>query len=262
MWSSILVVALVFALNPGVLGVIVLLISRPRPVQNLLAFWFGSAVVSVPLILVPLIMLHLAPASASFAHDLATPSSPVARHIQIGMGFLTLTIAGVMTVRALIRRARARRRSNAYAPASSRNTSTLLLDPGSDDPAPEETPRGNPIRRLLARARASWENGSVWVAFVFGMTLFPGPPLALFVVTTIASSGASMAIEVAAAIVFVLTMLALVEVILVSHLVAPARTQTMLRPVHDWARDHRQQVIVAILLIIGTWQVIRGMGIG
>jgi Sap, sulfolipid-1-addressing protein len=266
MWSSILVVALVFALNPGVLGVIVLLISRPRPVQNLLAYWFGSVVVSVPLILVPLIMLHLAPASASFARDLATPSSPTARHIQIGMGILTLTIAGVMTVRALIRMARARRRhrsrGKAYAQASSRNTSTLLLDPGSDSPPPDEAPRGGPIRRLLNRARAAWENGSVWVAFVFGMTLFPGPPLALFVVTTIASSGASMATEVIAAIVFVLTMLALVEIILVSHLVAPARTQTMLRPVHNWARDHRRQVIIAILVVIGTWQVIRGMGIG
>jgi hypothetical protein len=281
MWGSILLVALVFALNPGVLGVIVLLISRPRPVQNLLAYWFGSVVVSVPLMLVPLIMLHLAPSSASFAHNLATPSSPTARYVQIAMGLITLLIASVMTVRFLARRSSAsndaglRRRSGrhraprdqALVASPAGTTSTLVLDPSSSTSEPMGRAQGaakeggSAIRRLIRRAYRSWENGAVWVAFVFGMTLFPGPPLALFVVTTIASSGSSIGTEVTAAITFVIAMLALVEIILVSHLAAPARTQAVLQPLHDWARAHRQLVVIAILAVIGTWQIARGAGI-
>jgi hypothetical protein len=283
MWGSILVVALVFALNPGVLGVIVLLISRPRPVQNLLAYWLGSVVVSVPLMLVPLIMLHLAPSSASFAHNLATPSSPTARYVQITMGLITLLIAAVMTVRFLARRSSAsndagssrrlgrrralRRQAVAASPAGTGTTSTVVLDPSTPTSEPMGRAQGaakgggSLIRRLIRRAYRSWENGAVWVAFVFGMTLFPGPPLALFVVTTIASSGAPIGTEVAAAITFVIAMLALVEIILVSHLAAPARTQAVLQPLHDWARAHRQLVVIAILAVIGAWQIARGAGI-
>jgi Sap-like sulfolipid-1-addressing protein len=283
MWGSILVVALLFALNPGVLGVIVLLISRPRPVQNLLAFWFGSVVVSVPLLLVPLTMLHLAPTSISFAHDLATPASPMARHIQIGMGMLTLLIATIMTVRFLVRRptasadpgARRRsggrhrmRRGRERTLNASSGTSTLVLEADTPDETSASgsaqdaaTEGGSFIRRLIRRAYAAWEKGSVWIAFVFGMTLFPGPPLALFVVTTIVSSGVSFGTEIIAAMAFVVTMLGLVEIILVSHLATPMRTQRALRPLHVWARAHRQVVVISILAIIGIWQVFRGAGI-
>jgi Sap, sulfolipid-1-addressing protein len=41
MWSSLPGLAFLMAINPVLLGVILLVISRPRPVQNLLAF--GSA---------------------------------------------------------------------------------------------------------------------------------------------------------------------------------------------------------------------------
>jgi hypothetical protein len=42
MWGSVLVLALLAALNPVRLGLALLVISRPRPVQNLLAYWVGG----------------------------------------------------------------------------------------------------------------------------------------------------------------------------------------------------------------------------
>ncbi len=244
MWSSVVVVGLLWALNPGVLGVIILLLSRPRGVQNLIAYWGGSVLVSVPLVLIPLLMLYFAPTSVTLAHDFATPTSSVARHTQIGMGVFTLAIAAAVVVRYLIRQRRS-------APVSARPAAR------GDEPAGTESL----FRRLVRRAYRAWEDGSLWISFVFGMTLFPGPPVALFVVTSIAASGAGIGIQVVAAVAFVVLMLALVEVILVSYLAAPARTQQVLGPIHDWSRAYRMQIMTAILTVVGFWQLLRGLGV-
>jgi hypothetical protein len=255
MWSSVAVVGLLWALNPGVLGVIVLLISRPRGVQNLVAYWCGSLMVCIPLLLIPVMMLYYAPTSASFAHNIATPANPLARQTQIGLGLLTLSIAAVVAARFMVRR---RRQSLVITPVRGGAADAV----GSDDVASDKA-EGNQstFRRLVRRVYKAWEDGSLWISFVFGMMLFPGPPVALFVVTTIAGSGAPIGIQVTAAVAFVVVMLGLVETILVSYLVAPGRTQQLLRPLHDWSRTYRVQVTITILVIVGMWQLARGVGV-
>ena len=81
MWGELLGLALLVSLNPMLVGFILLVISRPRPVQNLLAFWVGCLIVNVPAYLVSLMVLHLVPTFTSVARDLATsdqgpPSNP------------------------------------------------------------------------------------------------------------------------------------------------------------------------------------------
>ncbi|MGA7050361.1 MAG: GAP family protein, partial [Mycobacterium sp.] len=39
MWSPVLVLAFMLAIDPLRLGLILLVISRPRPLQSLLAYW-------------------------------------------------------------------------------------------------------------------------------------------------------------------------------------------------------------------------------
>jgi hypothetical protein len=79
--------------------------------------------------------------------------------------------------------------------------------------------------------------------------------------TTIVASGAAIGTQVSAAIAFVVVMLAVVEIALVSCLVAPAKTEAVLRPVHDWVLAHRWEVLIAILAVAGFWQVVTGVGI-
>jgi Sap, sulfolipid-1-addressing protein len=45
MWGTVFMVALFTAPNPVHLGIAVVLLSRPRPLLNLLAFWLGGMVV-------------------------------------------------------------------------------------------------------------------------------------------------------------------------------------------------------------------------
>ena len=71
MWGSVAVLALPIAFDPVRLGVNLLLISRPRPAQNLLVYWVGCVAASVMLLLLPLLALHVT--DVAWVHDLANP---------------------------------------------------------------------------------------------------------------------------------------------------------------------------------------------
>lgn len=268
MWGSLLGVALLMAFNPALLGLILLLISRSRPVQNLLAYWAGCVVMNVPILLAPLLVLHSTPTFTSFSHDLATPTtaaSSTVRHIQFGMGVLVLAIAAVMAVRFFARR-------RAQVPATSGNSSTLVLDSDTPDPTSSSSPFGragdastegaSPFRRLLGRLQSAWDSGSLWVAFVLGMALLPGPYLVIFIDTTIVTSGVPLGAQVVAVIGFVIAMLGVIEITLISYLVTPVKTQAVLRPVHEWALAHRQQILLGIFAVVGVALVTQSLGIG
>jgi hypothetical protein len=262
-WSSVLALALLAALNPLRLGLALLVISRPRPAQNLLAFWVGCLIVSLSDLLVPLMALHFTPMFNSFVHDVGTPgtvASSTVRHIQIGGGVLALSIVVLLTLRFSARQ-------RAHLPTPGANTSTLepesntstatsrLLGRGQD--APMEG--GSAIRRLLGRAHNAWENGSLWVAFVIGLVSGPSLEGVVYVLAIIVPSGASTGTQVSAAIAFVVGMLAVVEITLAGYLVTPAKTQAFVQLLHDWARAHRRKVLVAMFAVVGVALVAQGM---
>jgi hypothetical protein len=258
MWSPLLLMALLVSLDPVRFGVILLIICRPRPVQNLLAYWIGCVIASVSTLLAPLMVLDFFPTFTSFLRDLATPgtvASSTVGYVQIGVGVLALAITAVMTVRFSAR-------ERAHLPTAGGNTSTLVLD--SDTPtgrADAATEAGSEILRLRGGLRDAWENGSLWVAFVIGVLSGPPPSALLFAVTTIATAGVAIGTQVSAVIAFVVVMLAVVEIILVSYLVTPAKTQAVLRALHDRVlQPYRRQILIALFALIGVALVAKGMG--
>ena len=74
--------------------------------------------------------------------------------------------------------------------------------------------------------------------------------MVLLVDTTIRASGAPIATQVIAAIAFVVTWFAFIEITLVSYLLTPTKTHAVLRPLHDWALAHRRWVLVAIFAVV------------
>jgi hypothetical protein len=259
----VLVLTFLVALDPVRLGATLLMISRPRPLQNMLAYWIGAMTVGVSYMLIPLTVLHVTPFFRSFARDLASPATfanSTVQHIQIGIGVLVLSLAALMAVRFWAR-------PRAQLPTPGGATSTLVTDSntptaisplgGAQDAAMESR---SAIRRLVGRARNAWEDGSLWVALVIGLLAAPPPFTIIFVVTTIMATGAAIATQVSAAIAFVVGMLAVVEIALVSHLFTPAKTQAVLRLLHDWTLTHRQKILVAMCVLIGAALVAQGMG--
>jgi hypothetical protein len=65
----------------------------------------------------------------------------------------------------------------------------------------------------------------------------------VFVLAIIVASGAAIGTQVSVAIVFVIEVLAVVEITLICYLAWPAKTQAVNRPLHDWSSTHRRQVL-------------------
>src|ERR1700737_3005566 len=273
MWASLLVLGLLLTLHPLRLGVTLLVISRPRPMQNLLTYCGGCVTVCIVTLLIPLIMLQFVPTLASFMKNFSNPATnPPPRHIAIGVGVFALSVAALMTVR-LAARPRAHLPTcgkHRRIKAGSDHTSTLMLD--SDPPNPisrlltpaqdEESEDGSAFRRLLRRVRNAWENGSLWVAFVIGLGMGPSVDGVLFALAIIVASGPAIGMQVSAAITFTIAMLAVQEIILVSNLATPVKTQAFLRRLRDWSRAHRRKVLIAIFAVVGVSLVAQGMASG
>lgn len=264
MWQEVFGLALFTSLNPLLLAFILLVISRPRPVANLITFWLGCAIVNIPSMVIPLFVMNAVPTFATTAKDWATadPGSSV-KPFQLITGVAALAIAVVMAVRHRMRT----RVAQPVGDSTGRPAATLTIDPS----APDVRPAGR-VKRTVAKIRAAagryssrahdaWENGALWVAFAFGLFYIPPPPLVLIVDTVLVASGAPLVTQVIGAVGFVLVMLWVLEVALLSYTVAPAKTQAVLLPVHEWSRVHRQLILLVLFTVVGMWQVITGLGL-
>ncbi|MDV3129278.1 GAP family protein [Mycobacterium sp. 21AC1] len=271
MWGSLAALALLTTINPVRLGLILLVLSRPRPMKNLLAYWTGALVVGMATLLIPLIILHATPSSASFADKFANPTaSPLAQRSTIGTGAFLLLIVVALGVHSLVR-ARTPELSAtpaAMEPDGTTKTSTLLLDSSVPPalrrllhPAPDDGTEGaSKARRLLSRARTAWRDGSPWISFFIGVWFLPPLDGVFFALGIVIASGASTGVQFIALVAFVIGVLTVEEIILVSNVFAPERTQAVLRRVHDWARVHRRKFVAAILTVVGLSLIARGMG--
>ena len=268
--------AFFLVLDPLRVGLLLLLITRPRPVQSLLAYWVGAMTVSVPYMLVPLILLHVTPGFKSVAQHLASQAifgSPTVRHIQFGMGVVALLIAALMAVRL-------RAGQHAYVATPADTASPLVADsntataiPQPLDRAPDApTEGGSAIRRLGARASGAWQR--MWLraygawetesprpALIAGLLSGPPPLTVLLVLTTIMASGAAIGSQVSIAIAWVVGMFVIVEIILVSYLASPTKTEAALRLLHDWVLAHHRQVWIAMIAVVGVALLAYSMGL-
>ncbi|MCV7000560.1 GAP family protein [Mycolicibacterium alvei] len=265
-----LVLALLTSINPVRLGIILVVLSRLRPLRNLVAYWTGAAIIGLTTLIVPLIALHAAPTSATFLRDFANPTAnPVAQRTAITIGVALLVIAVLMLARSLRRSPVPPGKPAVADPASPGSVSTLLLDSSAppaisrllQTAAAAAAEEGeSPIRRLFGRIRVAWQEGSPWISFVIGVIVLPPLDGVVFALAIIVASGAALGVQVGAAIAFVIGVLAVEEIILISNVAAPARTQAALQRLHDWARTHHRKFAAAILAVVGISLVARGMG--
>nr|WP_232003644.1 GAP family protein [Mycobacterium sp. 1465703.0] len=260
MWGSVLGLGMLAALNPVRLGLALLMISRPRPGPSLLAYWVGGLTVCVPELLIPLVLLNFTPMFGHAGHGSASPStSSSLGKIQIGLGVVGLTIAAVLTVR-FIKQSRT--------PEPAREQTELSMVSGAPVAMPRLLTRAQEVstddpslfRRLLGRIHSAWESGASWVAWVIGVIAVPVDGV-LFIVAIIAASGASVTMQIGASVAFILLMYAIVEIILVGYVAAPAKTQSLLRVLHDWVQAYHRQILVALFTVVGMSQLAQGLHI-
>jgi hypothetical protein len=239
MWGTVLVFALIAATEPVRMGITAFLISCPRPMLNLLAYWLGLMAASIGAALVALFLLRdfMLPVVRVVT---SVAASPVVPPTQIALGVLALTTAAMLAVRSSVRQA-------AHAPMPGGDPSALVLEP----------------KTRTVFSRLSWpallEGKSAGMAFVAGLGTstqlieYWGAILAILV------SGTAAGTQISAVLVYTLVAFAIVEIPLVGHLASPAKAQAVIMQLHDWIRARRRPVFALFIGAVGVLLIANGV---
>lgn len=244
-WGLVLFMAFGAALDPMRLGIAVLLISRPRPVLTLLAFWLGGMATGLVGALVVLLLLREAAAPLS-QHLAAMASGGWVGPLQIAGGVLALLIGAKLAMNVA-----ARQRAPVPVPVPVNDLPTLTPEPATQ----------KALARISGRLRTALEGGNLWVAFVVGLGSATPPIETLVLFTAILASGAAIEVQLGAALVFTVVAFAVIEIPLLTYLVRPAKTQAVMEQLQLWIRARRSQIIAGFLLVTGAALVAAGTGL-
>jgi Sap, sulfolipid-1-addressing protein len=241
MWGAVLVLALMAAVDPMRMGITLLLISRPRPMLNLLAFWLGgmatgiTAAVGLLTLLRDFLPMVTREVTATVAIFMRGPA-------QIAIGLLMLLALLIAAGR------------------SARQPAGVLVPAGGPFAQVSQPSAPTVFCRLSARAQQVLQGGHPWVAFVAGLGSATNPVEYVVALAAIVASGAAIGAQISAAVMFTVVVLAVAEIPLVSSLAAPARTHAIMLQLHDWVRTRRRRIIAVIVGAAGIFFVATGIG--
>jgi hypothetical protein len=236
MWSAVLVLSLVVAMDPVRIGITALMLSRPRPMLNLFVFWLGGMTAGITVALVVLRCLREL-ALPLLRGAISAVSSPTVALIQTAIGVIAVLIA-----------ARFWARHRRPAPVT-RGAASISL------PQPNTVTTAN---RLSIRARL--EGGSLVVAFLAGLALATPPVEYLAALVTILASTATADAQVGAALMFTLVAFTVVEVPLVSYLATPAKTLAVVQQLNERIMTRRHALPAIAVGAVIFLLTLTGMG--
>jgi hypothetical protein len=213
--------AVAVSLEPFRIAMTVLMINRPRPLLQLLAFLAGGFAMGIAVGVVVLFLLRPALGSAHFTLP----------RVQIVVGAVLLGYAAVVAASAL----KGRR---------------------DDESAGRVERRSGP---LAMRTRRLLNDRSLWTAGVAGLGIALPSIDYLAVLALIVASGAAASTQVGALLLFNVVAFGFVELPLVSYLVAPDRTRATMSALQDWVRTRRRRDVAVLLAVVGC--VLLGAGL-
>jgi hypothetical protein len=212
MWITLLLMAVAVSLEPFRIAMTILMINRPRPLLQLLAFLVGGFAMGLVVGVIALFVLRPALGSAHFTLP----------RVQIVVGVVLLVNAAVVATGVIGRR-------------------------GNDDGCHADRPSGT----LATRTRQLLNGRSLWTAGVAGLGIALPSVDYLAVLALIAASGAAASAQLGALLLFNVVAFAFVEIPLVCYLVAPERTRATLTALQDWVRRRRRRDVAILLAVVG-----------
>ena len=238
MCSAVIVLSLLAAVDPVRIGITAMLIARPRPMLNLFAFWVGGIAAGIAVPVIVLYALRDITLSAMRVW-VSSSGSPIVVYVQVAIGVLAVSLAVLLAVRLATRQ-------RAPAPASDGGSAALL-------PQPESKPRGLSIRERL-------ERNSLATAFVAGLALATPPVEYIAAIIAIVTVEPTVATQFAAALGFTLVAFTVVEVPLVTYLLAPAQTLAVVQRMNGWISERRDAIPTVVVAVVGVLLVAGGIG--
>jgi Sap, sulfolipid-1-addressing protein len=221
--TEVFVLAVVASLDAGLVAAAVVLLGRPRPAQQLLAYLIGGMGLSIVFGLLIVLGLH-------GSKLLREPSPSTSGVIEVVAGGLLIVVAvAVRSGRALHWH-------------------------------PRKTSRGDterPHRQSLYDRAVGHD--SVWIAWAAGAVYSVPGAYYLAGLALLAKLGQPAATNVLAILGFNLIMFALIELPLLGFVLAPDRTRSLTERLDGWMTDHRRILIVVVAGAGGTYLVISGL---
>jgi Sap, sulfolipid-1-addressing protein len=212
MWITLLAMAVAVSLEPFRIGMTVLMINRPRPPLQLLAFLTGGFAMGTTVGVLVLFILRPAVGSAHFTLP----------RVQIVVGAVLLINAAVVA--------------------------TGVVGKSDDGSAGRAAQQFGP---LATRTRQLLNGRSLWTAGVAGLGIALPSVDYLAVLALIVASGAAAGVQVGALLLFNVAAFGFVEIPLISYLLAPDRTRATLSALNDWLRTRRRRAVTVLLAVVG-----------
>jgi hypothetical protein len=223
-----------------------LLISRPRPLSNLLVYWFGLMATGFGAALAALFLLDdfLAPV-VRLTHSIA--AHPAVPAVEVAVGALAISAAGMLAM-----------------PRPGRQPANALMPASDPTPQAIEPAKAPAVLPRLVLPRLSWtavlDRRSLGMPFVAGMCTSTQLLEFWGAMLVILASGATAGMQVAAALVFTLVAYTITEIPLVTYLVSPAKTEAIVMGMHGWLCAHRRPIFASAVGAIGAMMIAKGVG--
>ncbi|MFZ0831490.1 MAG: GAP family protein [Mycobacterium sp.] len=212
MWITLLAMAIAVSLEPFRIGMTILMIYRPRPPLQLLAFLTGGFAMGTTVGVTVLFVLRPALGSTHFTLP----------RVQIVVGAVLLVNAVVVA--------------------------TGLVGQRGDGSVGRAIRKFGPLatgtRQLLNRH-------SLWTAGIAGLGIALPSVDYLAVLALIVASGAATAVQIGALLLFNVVAFGFVEIPLICYLVAPDRTRATLSALNEWLRTRRRRAVTVLLAVVG-----------
>jgi hypothetical protein len=242
MWGTVLLLGLFTAPDPVRIGIAVLLVSRRRPMINLLAFWLGGMAAGIGFGVVALTLLR--DSLPALVHDASsTLTSFTGGHVKIVIGVLALLLAAVNAVGVA--------RKRAQVSVGGGGPSALVPQPSPS----------SMFSRLAGRGRHLLEGGHPWVSFVAGLNQATPWVEYLMALSVIVASGAAIGTQLCAVAEFTVVIFAFIEIPLLCYVVKPAQTEMIVLSMHNWLLAHRRRIFGICAGVCGVAMVASGMGV-
>lgn len=225
MWTTVLVLAIALNLEPNRLALIALLLVRPHPIRQLLAFLTGSFVTSMSAGTLVLYLLGRGTWAGTALNG---------ARAQIVIGVLAIVVAVLLTTNAL----------------------PSVVGAASADGSTAQSGLAGLLSKYVGKIV---EGSSPWFAAALGVGIAVPSIDYLALLVLIAASGLSLSGQVGVLLAFLTIANAILLVPVVSYLLNPKRTGAVLDRLRDWVLSRRRRDYAALLGVIGCVMIVIGV---
>ncbi|AGP62785.1 MULTISPECIES: GAP family protein [Mycobacterium] len=211
------VMALAVSLEPFRIGMTVLMLNRPKPLLQLLAFVAGGFAMGLTVGATVLFLLRRVLLRSTY---FTLP------RVQILIGALALAAAAGLAAKI----------------AADRRRGSRGVPPDRDRAGPAW---------LTTRLRRLLDGRSLWVAAAAGLGIALPSVDYLAALALILASGAPVVTQLGALLMFNVIAFSLVEIPLVAYLLAPTATRAAMTALQDWIRSRRRIEVAGLLVAVG-----------